>query len=755
MTSLSSPWRKRILGYSNKLTVRPGEHIEFKISVEGDSVYDAQLVQLINGDIYSDAANFKEIEIASPLNKRYQGREQPVAPGSCVVVEDARRLDSLSEFTIVLGVMPTVPANATQHLVSLWDDRTGSGWSLHINDKGALAFMAASPQGGVASTAIDQPLTARTWYTAILRVSWKNRTARLDCRAIGSVFRYENDLMDKRSCTEDLGERPRISCPLLMAAAFGGRDAGGRVVPAGCFNGRLESPVIYQRVLSDNELGEVVAGERPSSLTPQLIADWDFSDNISGARITDRSGNGLDGCTHNLPLRGVKGTRWNGSTMEWRHAPEQYGAIHFHSDDIHDCGWQTDIRYEIPANMGSGIYALRLRRGEEPQSVSCEEYLPFFVAAPRSAPQAKVAFLAPTYTYTAYANNRFCEPFRKATGLPKRKFYAPSMLGPGTMEYAMLAEEHREFGRSLYDLHMDGSPVHFSSWLRPLLNVRPKSILWGLCADLLLIDWLHAKRFDHDVITDDLLQEEGVDLLSGYTVVMTGNHPEYLTTEQLNAIESYIDRGGRVMYMGGNGFYWRTAVANSAIEVRRGRTGTGMWQSAAGESCLALSGEPGGIWRDLDRPPQRLTGVGFIAQGPGASYYRILPEARRSSAAFIFEGVEDDVIGDFGIFGGGAAGQEIDKTNGSYGTPSQTTVLARSENHGLMVYVIEEMSSSNPGTEAYRSQTCAEVTFFETKNGGAVFSVGSMAWCGSLSHNGYDNNISTVTANVLKRLANV
>ena len=41
--------------------------------------------------------------------------------------------------------------------------------------------------------------------------------------------------------------------------------------------------------------------------------------------------------------------------------------------------------------------------------------------------------------------------------------------------------------------------------------------------------------------------------------------------------------------------------------------------------------------------------------------------------------------------------------------------------------------------------------FFETPGGGAVFSVGSIAWCGSLSWNGYDNNVERVTRNVLTR----
>jgi N,N-dimethylformamidase len=54
--------------------------------------------------------------------------------------------------------------------------------------------------------------------------------------------------------------------------------------------------------------------------------------------------------------------------------------------------------------------------------------------------------------------------------------------------------------------------------------------------------------------------------------------------------------------------------------------------------------------------------------------------------------------------------------------------------------------------EKYLAQTYAEVVFFETASGGAVFSVGSMAWCGCLSHHEYDNDISTMTANVLRRM---
>ncbi len=81
-----------------------------------------------------------------------------------------------------------------------------------------------------------------------------------------------------------------------------------------------------------------------------------------------------------------------------------------------------------------------------------------------------------------------------------------------------------------------------------------------LSGDLYLIDWLEALKIPYDVFTDADLHSEGVDLLSSYKVVITGGHPEYVTERMLDALEQYVDRGGRMMYLGGNGFYWVTTI---------------------------------------------------------------------------------------------------------------------------------------------------------------------------------------------------
>ena len=44
-----------------------------------------------------------------------------------------------------------------------------------------------------------------------------------------------------------------------------------------------------------------------------------------------------------------------------------------------------------------------------------------------------------------------------------------------------------------------------------------------------------------------------------------------------------------------------------------------------------------------------------------------------------------------------------------------------------------------------------DMVFYETPNGGAVFSTSSIAFAGSLAHNNYANNVSRLLENVVRR----
>ena len=230
--------------------------------------------------------------------------------------------------------------------------------------------------------------------------------------------------------------------------------------------------------------------------------------------------------------------------------------------------------------------------------------------------------------------------------------------------------------------------------------------------------------------------------------------------QMFDALQAYLYQGGRLMYMGGNGFYWITSLDPTGrfVEVRR-EHGTEAWQGAPGETYHATTGEFGGLWRFRGRAPQTLVGVGFTAQGfDRNSPFRRMPGSFDPRAAFIFEGLDEDaLIGEHPslVLDVGAAGSELDRVDYALGSPAHTLILATSFGHSdAYQQVVEEVNTSDSrqgGTENVLVK--ADMAYLEYPNGGAVFSTSSIAWSGSLSHNGYDNDVSRITENVLKRFA--
>jgi N,N-dimethylformamidase len=692
-----------IIGYADRMTVRPGERIAFKVSCEaGATRFRARIVRLICGDDSPEGPGYKEQPVASSIEGDYPGRRQVIHAGSSVIVPATPVLDQVESFVVSANIWPTTPGRGEQLLIGR---RQGdAGFALVVGPQGDLALRLGERLIGTGSK-----LRPRQWYAVEARYDAASGEARVTQTPLANLAR--DDSAGEASGFGRLVPPP-ADCQLVMGAGY---------------NGKLEAP-------------------RLADLARGVVGQWDFSQGIGGMRIVDMSGHGLHGETINLPTRGMTGAAWNGQAFHWRDRPDLYGAIHFHDDDLYDCGWQTDFAWAIPDDLPSGVYAAHLACGP---GETQEDWIPFFVCPPEGRANAPLAFLASTATYMAYANSHhgYEDPLAEICYGALLEFTPPDLF----------LRQRRDLGVSTYDRHADGSGACYSSRLRPILNTRPKRSLWNFNADLHVVDWLTATGQAFDIITDEDLHREGLALLAPYRAVMTGTHPEYHSGAMLDAIEAYLGRGGRLIYMGGNGFYWRTAFhpdLPGVIEVRRGESGTRTWQGHTGEMNLSFTGEPGGLWRSNGRAPQRLVGVGFASEGFDVnSYFLRTAERGDSRAAFVFEGVgADERIGDFGSLGG-AAGFELDIADPELGTPPHALVLARSVEHSNVYAVTpEELISAQPGTDGIEHpKVRADMTFFETPQGGAVFSTGSIAWASALAHNGYENNVARITGNVLRR----
>jgi N,N-dimethylformamidase beta subunit-like, C-terminal/Concanavalin A-like lectin/glucanases superfamily len=725
---------EELLGYADALSVEAGTRLGVRVSSSAPD-YEIETLRLLHGDASPDGPGVRERAVDIPVLHRRPARRQMTCAGSYVAVPHTDPFAALAAVTVQLWVRPTRPAaGARQALIGNRRGDEGEGFELALTGEGDLELKV----GGAVT--VRGPRLARGWW--FVAGTFDGSNARLAWQAPEA-----HELAFSAAEAGSLwGECP--AGPVLMAAASSA-DGGP---PRAHFDGRISGPTIVARALDAPELEALAAGADPLELDARAtLATWDFGRDFAGPHVHDRSRHGHHGIAHNLPTRAVTGPRWTGAETRFTLAPHEYAAIHFHRDDLEDAGWDLSFELDLPDELPSAVYTARLRTGAQVEDV------PFVVRPPIGRPTADVLLLLPTFTYLAYANERLLSADFDYSGLTERA------IEPDPLD-AVLAR-HPELGLSLYDLHADGSGVCHSSALRPILSLNPRYRMWltgaprHFSADLYAVDWLDAKGFAHDVATDGCLHEHGRALLDSYPVVITGSHPEYVTGERRAALAAYVEGGGRCLYLGGNGFYWVTSVDPERphlIEVRRGHAASRCWESEPGECHHSTTGELGGIWRHRGRPPNALVGVGFIAQGsaPRSPGYVRCPDSHDPRAAFIFEGVgPDEVIGDFGLVMGGAAGDELDCVDPGLGTPPETLLLATSRGRhddGYLLVHEEQLISDLRIGGSTNAKVGADMTYLETESGGAVFSVGSIAWTGSLSHAGYDNNVSRITENVLR-----
>ncbi len=711
-----------VTGYFNCFSCRPGGKLAVHVSVRDGGPYRARLERVLSGDPNPKGPGVRFEDLSSRFDRTISGRRQPIHAGSYgTAPAPAHAPDAARTWSVLVWIAAPMAPRA----VFAQED----GAHRVVLSAGAAGTAArVTWPGGELALSTGAALLTRRWHRMWLSADPKT----------GIVVLHQALLDWDAPATS----RAQASGLVLPAKGTVLIAAEGASQPSRHFTGKLEAPWI---VSGTQEIGTPSAGI--------ILAAWDFAQGIDTTHITDTGPQACHGKLINLPTRGMVGAHWAGHEHCWRHAPADYAAIHFHDDDIDDCRWAPDFDLDIPDDLPSGAYVLHL------DCAHGEDRVPFYVLPRRNGPFAKVAFLASTFTYQAYANH--------ARGNFGRR------LRERVQEwgaYPYNPDEYPVYGHSTYNRHADRSGIAISSRLRPMLTMRPGFLTFndargsGLRhypADTHLLAWLEAKDIAFDIITDEDLDDEGLALLSPYKVVLTGSHPEYHTLGTLDALQTYTNRGGRLVYLGGNGFYWRIARSKAmpgVIEIRRAEGGIRAWDAESGEYFNALDGQLGGLWRRNRRPPQQLTGVGFSGQGlfEGTHYLR-LPASYEPDHAWMFEGIESDRLGDYGLSGGGAAGFEIDRADFDLGTPPSTVILARSEDPPQsFVTVPEELLShiSTVNGETPEQLRRGEIVYLKNQAGGEVFSVGSITFCGSLwQDNGFKGPISRLLENVVRRFS--
>lgn len=706
---------EQIKGYADRLSARPGEVIEFKVS-SPDGPFGLEFIRFTGP---SSGGTHKGERLARPasLKSTYPGGSQESRTGSLLRVGDFPRLDS---FSIELSMMPTLLEEGDLRALVGWSGPASPG--LYVGPEGLVLRL-----GPTAELSCPLELIAGDWYDVL--VSYDGVAGRA---TVGVASRRSNLPQSSLLRADAEGKlEPGLGLgagDLALGAAWGSGS------PAAHFNGKIARPRI---------------SDLPPA-GPHVVAAWDFAGDFNSRTIPNYAGDGLDAEVLNMAVRAVRGPSWSGRSLSAWDRPEEYDAIHFHDDALEDLHWDTSFVLEIPTDWTSGVYAALVSDGVG------EDQIPFWVRA-KAGEETAVLFLAPTNTYMAYGNEISFLVHEEKFGQAKDR---PFEYDPGDQ----YLKGHPEIGISAYDLHRDGVGCMFSSRRRPIVNMRPGYESWlsgGLrhfSADLVLIELLEREGIPYAVATDEDLDTEGIALLDRHRVVITGSHPEYPTEHELDSLLEYLDGGGRMMYLGGNGFHGTCCLSpygRHVLELRRAHS-DGPFQAPQGEQHYSFEPVPGGPWRNRDRAPQRVAGIGYGAKGWAAGR----PYDRREGVDdprwnWVFEGVPDgDLIGEQSPLLG-AAGDEMDRLDLGLGSPPQAVVLASAVGFSDFYQpALDEVIDMQPGLGGSENPNVrADMVAYQSPGDGGVFSVGSICWIGTMASDHFENHVARITLNVLRRFA--
>jgi len=720
-----------ILGYVTPLSAQPGQSLSFRITSAGNQPFSARVVRIHCADPNPAGPGMRLDAVPFALDAEYAGREQDVHPGSCAIA----RLPGLKDrehIDVRLRIKPTLVAHPMQTVCSLQDASGQDGIALAIEDGEFVVqrFTAATQRITTLRTGLHAQQDR--WQSMRLRLDIGEGNIALDIAPVAVGVPGAAPADPARSARLDLTEQADRLVPVLLCLG-----ARWLAHPVAGYNGLMEAPEIYAAPGADD------------AAHSELIAQWCLADDMQEQSIRGTRHDMPALTLINMPVRAVRSADWTGLNLDWKTAPAQYAAIYFHADALSDCGWDESLSLTIPTGMASGVYGLEVTHPEG------RDTIPFYVTPATSGPRARILFLAPTLTYQAYANHA-------------RNNYAGALAERIAQwgAYPHNPDVVTQYGASTYNRHKDMAGISLSSRLRPMLTMRPGYLTFpdpngsGLRhfpADSHLTNWLLEKGYDYDVITDEDLDDQGVEALQHYDVVLTGSHPEYHTRRMIEALIAYREAGGYLMYLGANGFYWKIARPTSAphmLEIRRAEGGIRAWASEPGEYYHQLDGGYGGMWRRNGIAPQATAGVGFAVQGgfEGVGYRRT-PESYEPDVSWLFEGVSDETFGDFGLSGGGAAGFELDQVVPELGSPSFLKIVGVSDNHGPSFKLVPEeiltwtIAASIP--RKYEG-VCAHMAVGVAEGGGGLFAVGSITFLGSLAHNRCDNDVSRIVENCLR-----
>lgn len=294
--------------------------------------------------------------------------------------------------------------------------------------------------------------------------------------------------------------------------------------------------------------------ERPFRAPPAIPRIWSYCDRLSYAPGETVQ---VSVCT-NAPAYDVEVIRdglkpvtvfaRSGLRGQWRDTPDDCSVT--------GCGWPVSLDIPVGADWPSGGYILRTRTGGD-----MHEHL--FIIRPREDTdrRGRLLLVAATATWTAYNDWGGSNHYQGHCG-PNGDRFSPvlSTLRPLAKGFVSLPPDAPR--AVLPDDPPINSEPRYPHMEWAYANGYSKKYMssgWASFERHFVL-WAEAEGYQLDIISQTDLHFRP-DLIDGYACIALVGHDEYWSWEMRDAIDSYVERGGRIARFAGN-FMWQIRLSD-------------------------------------------------------------------------------------------------------------------------------------------------------------------------------------------------
>jgi hypothetical protein len=438
------------------------------------------------------------------------------------------------------------------------------------------------------------------------------------------------------------------------------------------------------------------------------------------------------------------------------------------------CGWPPFLSWVIPDDLDSGGYLIEIRDESAGEREVIGHHL--IIHRRRERTPGALALVAATSTWSAYNDwggaNHY---YGTNPALPRGRATHLSALRPWARGQVWLPAGAP---RSVNRLRPDKpGPARYDSveWAYIRGFTRYYALAGWASYERPFLQWAAANNYQFDIFTQDELHDDPA-LLNGYPCTLFVGHDEYWSREMRDAVDGYVDGGGRVARFAGN-FLWQIRLERESQTQVAYKYDARRLDPQAGTPLMTSA------WEDpmLDHPGAKTFGVNAL-RGIYAAFGGMASRAARGFNVFrpehwAFAGTGlgyADMFGDqANIFGFEMDGVEYTFAEGvpvpthEDGAPAGTTILAMGfatlAESGLPEF--EDSLMLGDGDAQFRNSLLGEPTASSlerhkrgsgmivhfARGAGEVFTAGTCEWVNGLIEG--DVTTQQITKNVLDRFA--